>query len=140
MTHIADNDQFIGTWQLQPELSVYEFGDPPAEGLYTIRAGNDTYLFEIAWKTAANQSFSAAFSGIPDGEQYPYEDPRVAEALSLTRVDDLTLDSETFKGGSQVAHARRELLEDGRVMRVTQSGCSPDGTVFSNVAYYHRLD
>ena len=57
MTHIADNDQFIGTWQLQPELSVYEFGDPPAEGLYTIRAGNDTYLFEIAWETAANQSF-----------------------------------------------------------------------------------
>ena len=69
MTHIADNNQFIGTWQLQLELSVYEFGDPPAEGLYTIRAGNDSYQFEIAWKKVANQSFSAAFSGIPDGEQ-----------------------------------------------------------------------
>ena len=69
MTHIADNNQFIGTWQLQLELSVYEFGDPPAEGLYTFRAGNDSYQFEIAWKKVANQSFSAAFSGIPDGEQ-----------------------------------------------------------------------
>jgi predicted component of type VI protein secretion system len=64
----------------------------------------------------------------------------VAEAVSFTGVDDLTLDSETFKRGNRIAHARRELLEDGRVMRITQSGRTPDGMDFSNVSYYHRLD
>jgi hypothetical protein len=140
MKLISENDAFLGTWQLKPELSAYEFGAPPVEGLYTIRAADDVYLFEIAWKSADGQSLEAAFSGIPDGRQYPYDDPRVAEALSLTRVDDLTLDSETFKGGNRIAHARRELIEGGRVMCVTQSGRTPDGEVFSNVSYYSRLE
>jgi hypothetical protein len=139
MKLIADNDVFPGIWQLKPELSAYEFGTPPAEGLYTIRAAGDVYLFEIVWKTAEGQSFKAAFSGIPDGKQYPYEDQQVADALSMTRVDELTLDSETFKGGKRIAHALRELIEDGRVMRVTQSGRTPDGETYSNVSYYTRL-
>jgi len=140
MTPIAANDPFVGAWQLQPELSDYESGAPPAEGLYTIRARDDSYLFDIGWKTADNHSFSADFSGIPDGKQYPYEDLQVAEAVSFTRVDYLTLDSETFKGGNRIAHARRELLKGGRVMRITQSGRTPDGMDFSNVSYYHLLD
>lgn len=140
MTRIAENDLFLGTWRLQPELSEYELGPPPQEGLYRITREGESYIFDITWKTADGQQLETSFSGIPDGKQVPYENPQLADALSFTRVDDLTLDSESFKGGQGIAHARRELIKDGRVMRVTQSGWLPDGAAFSNISYYQKLD
>ena len=139
MSPIAENDLFLGTWQLQPEQSKYELGQPPLEGLYNISREEGGYVFEIAWKTTEGQQFEISFSGIPDGQQYPYENPQIAEALSMTRVDEFTLDSESFKDGKRIAHARRDLIENGRGLRVTQTGERPDGAFFSNVSYYRKL-
>lgn len=139
MAPINDDDPFLGAWELLPESSEYELGDPPAEGLYTISSDGDRYHFEIAWKTAAGRHFETGFSGIPDGRPYAYEDPQVADALSLTRVDESTLDSESFRGEVRLAHARRVLMEDGRMMRVSQSGQAPDGETFQNISYYRKL-
>ena len=106
--------------------------------MYRISLNGHKYVFDIAWETAEGQQFEAGFSGIPDGRQYPYENPQVADSLSLARVSELTLDSESFKGGISIAHARRELMDTGRVMRVTQSGQKPDGGTFRNVSYYNK--
>ena len=140
MTQIDIDDLFLGTWQLQPQQSAYEFGPSPAEGLYRISTDGQQYLFELEWKTAEGQQFETSFSGVPDGRQYPYENPQIADALSLTRVDEQTLDSASYKGGKRIAHARRELLDNSRTMRVTQSGQTPDGVTYSNVSYYNKLD
>jgi len=139
MALISDDDPFLGAWELLPESSEYELGDPPAQGLYTISSDGDRYHFEIAWKTADGQRFESEFSGIPDGRPYAYEDSRVADALSLTRVDESSLDSESFRAGVRLAHARRALMEDGRMMRVTQSGQAPGGETFQNISYYRKL-
>ena len=140
MTRIAGDDLFLGTWRLQPELSKYELGQPPQEGLYRITRDGESYIFDTTWKTAEGQQLETSFSGTPDGQRVAYEDPEIADALSLTRVDELTLDSETFKGGWRIALARRELINGGMSMRVTQSGQVPDVAAFSNISYYHKLD
>jgi hypothetical protein len=140
MNQIAEDDLFLGTWQLQPNLSDYGFGQPPAEGLYRISRYGEGYKFEITWTTAAGRQMETSYVGIPDGDKYPFEDPQIAEAVSLTRVDELTLDSESFKDGRRIAHARRELVESRDKMRVTQSAETPEGTKYSNTAYYQKID
>jgi len=139
MNQIAENDLFLGTWQLQADLSDYAFGQPPAEGIYLISRYGEGYKFDITWTTIEGQQMETSYVGVPDGEKYPFENPQIADAVSLTRVDELILDSETFKDGRRLTHARRELIENRDRMRVTQSAETPDGTVFSNISYYQKI-
>lgn len=130
---------FIATWELDPAQSQYELGEPPANGTYRIEANADgSYTFHMAWMTQDGKEMSGQFSGVPDGELHPYDNPAIADAISLTRVDENTLDSASFKGGEQIAHASRALSDDQQMMTVTQSGTAPDGSTFSNVAVYRR--
>ena len=131
-------DPFLGTWELIPDQSRYEFGRPPASGTYRITANETGYSFIIHWTTADGQPMNAAYDAIPDGQQHPYENTAVADAVSLTRVSEQQLDSASFKAGRQIAHASRVLSADGQTMTITQSGRMPDGTPFSNHSLYRR--
>ena len=133
-----NDDPFVGTWELQAEQSQYEVGQPPASGLYRIESEGAGYLVTMQWQTAVNESKEMSYTSIPDGQDYAYENPEIAEFVSMTRVDERRLDSATKKGGQRIAHARRELAEDGQTMRVTQSGLLPDGSWFHNVSVYKR--
>jgi hypothetical protein len=80
-----------------------------------------------------------SFAGRPDGEPHPYEDPAVADELTVVLSAPRTLDTIVHKDGRQIALGRRELSEDGKVLTVTQSGTRPDGTSFANVSVYDRI-
>ena len=133
-------DPFLGTWQLIPNQSRYDFGQPPASGTYRIAANKTGYSFTIQWTTADSQPMNVAYDSVPDGQQHPYENPAIADAVSMTRVSERQLDSASFKDGQQIAHAARVLSADGQTMTITQSGTTPDGVFFSNVSRYRRLD
>lgn len=135
---IATGDPFLGTWKLDPSQSQYEFGPPPKTGTYTLSRQGERLRFDVAWTDHNDQPFQVSFDMIPDGQQHPYDNPAVADFVSLTRVDERTLDSATFKGGQQIAYASRALSADGRTMTVSQSGSTPQGQTFTNVSVYHR--
>ena len=100
---------------------------------------NEGVKVTMIWKTAEDQSVVMSYFGIPDGKDYPYEDnPALADAMSMTRVDAHTLDSTTKKDGQVILYARRMLSEGGTVMTVTQSGPTPDGGQYSNVSVYNK--
>ena len=130
------HDAFLGTWLLDPTRCDYEFGEPPDSGSYRLEATETGYLISMTWITAAGEAHSMAYKATPDGKQYPYENPAVAEAASMTRVGERQLDSATFKGGQQIAHAARFLSADEQSMTVIQSGFGPDGKGFRNTAVY----
>jgi hypothetical protein len=132
------HDPFVGTWELQVEQSEYEVGEPPASGLYRIQPQGEGYLVTMRWETADGQQREMSYTSIADGKDYAYENPEVAEFVSMTRVAERRLVSATKKGGQMIAHACRELAEDEQTMRVTQSGVRPDGTWFDNVSIYKR--
>jgi hypothetical protein len=132
------SDPFIGVWRLVPEASNYEYGDPPSRGRYDVAAEGAGYKITMNWTTSAGQVHQMSYNATPDGVAYPYEDPTVAETVSMTRVDWRTLDSESRKGGNVIAHARRVLSADENEMGVTQSGKTADGRDFSNFALYRR--
>ncbi len=131
-------DLFVGLWELDPSQSNYQVGDAPKSGTYRISKHEGGYLITMAWTDAQGRNREMAYEGTPDGIQYPLENSIIADGMSMTRVDEYTLDSATYKGRDQIAHARRELSEDGNVMTVTQSGKTPDGKDFANIAVYNR--
>ena len=133
---IPQDDAFLGTWVLVPEKAQYELGQPPQSGLYRLSTDGEQYHFTVEWQDAAGHSHSTAFDGIPDGQQYAYTDNPAVDVVSFTRVDAFTLDSDTFKDGQQIAHARRILADDGRTMTVSQGGTLPDGRTFTNISVY----
>lgn len=132
-------DAFIGTWKLDSEQSKYQFGTPPQSGTYRIDADDSGYLITMDWIDAQGKSFHQSYTATPDGQQHPYENPSVAEFVSMTRIDDLTLDSATYKNGERIAYALRVLSADKQTMTITQSGTTPMGGVqFENRAVYVR--
>jgi hypothetical protein len=132
-------DPFIGTWKLDPEQSRYQFGTPPQSGTYHIEADGGCYLITMDWVDAQGKTFHQSYTAIPDGVQHPYDNADVAEFVSMTRLDNLTLDSATYKGGERIAYAVRTLSADQQTMTITQAGTTPMGGVqFENRAVYVR--
>ena len=138
MPDSLQDSPFLGTWALLAEASVYEQGEPPRSGTYTLSRDGDALRFAIAWRDAAGQDRTLQFSMVPDGLPRPLEDP-TAGSGSLTFVDAHTLDSSVFQGDVLVAYARRTLEENGQQMKVVQSGVRADGSRYRNVAHYQRV-
>lgn len=140
MTHedAAKVDPFIGLWEFDPQGALYEFGQPPLSGRYHIQPDGDGYLITMEWSTAKGQSHRLSYRGIPDGKEYPSENPAVADTISMSRVDHRTLDSTAKKAGHVTSYARRVLSADGRTMTITQSGTMPEGQEFTNLSIYQK--
>ncbi len=132
-------DAFLARWRLRADASRYEHGVPPREAVYEIERDGEWLLFAARWRDANGRRLEMSFAGRPDGEPHPYEDPAVADELTVVLSAPRTLDTIVHKDGRQVALGRRELSEDGKVLTVTQSGTRPDGTPFANVSVYDRI-
>jgi hypothetical protein len=133
-------DQFTGIWVMDASENQYEHGTAPQSGRYVIDANDDgSYHFHLDWETVDCQAMHIEFDAIPDGILYPYDNLLVADSVSLTPVDDHTLDSQTVKEGQVIIHARRVLSPDGKTMQVFQSGPLPQGGTFTNRSLYRRV-
>ena len=135
---LSASSRFLGTWKLDPTQSRYEFGTPPQSGLYRIEPDGDELKFSVEWVGDDGKSYQISFSGIPDGKDYAYENPAIADTVSFTQVDKTTLDSTSKKDDRVILHANRVLSEDGTEMTITQSGTTPDGKSYSNIAVYYK--
>jgi hypothetical protein len=135
---LAAHDPFVGTWILDSAQSLYEFGTPPQSGIYRIEPNQTGYLVTMEWVDAEGKDFRQMYTGVPDGGEYPYGDVSASPSMSMTRVDERTLDSSAFKDGKRIAYGRRVLSEDGKDMTVVQSGTSPEGIEFNNFTVYRK--
>lgn len=128
---------FLGHWELDPAQSVYQFGLPPATGVYLVSYDGERLHFDIQWMTADGRAMQTIVEAIPDGQDHPYDAPGV-DSVNYTLVDSRTLDSTAKKSRVVVAYARRTLSPDGRTMFIRQQGQTPDGSAFSNDSVYHK--
>lgn len=135
---MTEHDPFLGIWQLIPEKSSYEHGDPPIEGQYTIEIHGDGYLMTMQWETYYGAWSEMSYTAVPDSQDHHYDDPNIADTISMTRINLQTLDSDAKKGSRIVAHAHRTLSHDLREMTVVQSGSLPEGGTFKNLSVYRR--
>ena len=135
---MSRDDRYLGAWDLVPELSLYELGEPPASGHYTIELRDDgALMLRVKWQQAPGDSpRETAFGGRADGS--PQHLPGVSNSFSLTRVDAYTLDSAALSDGRVVAYARRVASRDGALLSVVQEQVAPDGKRTRNFQVYRR--
>lgn len=131
-------DRFLGSWRLIPELSLYQFGDSPRSGEYTLREEGGVLHVTIAWVDGKGEPGATQYGGPMDGSEIELE-AEGSPVLTLTRVDGQTLDSAVHSGGEQVAWARRVASADGALLAVVQTGKDPEGRPFRNFQVLRRI-
>jgi hypothetical protein len=136
---MAKRPAYAGTWLLLPELCLYDEGDPPTSGVYTIAWSPSRIDISIAWQATDGQRHSISFGGPSDGTRQPTGND-VPSHLSVTHIDTSTLDSSAFDGAAEIAYARRRVSRDGRLLATVQTGLGRDGTRFRNFQVYERVD
>ena len=131
-------DPFFGTWVLDPTQSVYEAGLPPQSGTYRIDPDGESLKFTMEWVAANGQHHEMGYFTIPDGNEYPYENPAVTDAISTTRIDAHRMDTVSKKNGRIIAIGSRVLSADGTTMMVTQTSIGENGQRYNNSSVYTK--
>jgi hypothetical protein len=127
---------FLGVWELDAGASTYERGAPPQSGTSHLVQEGEQVAGVMDWTDAAGKDFHMIYYMTPDGTDHAYADSPAVDAIQTTLLDARTLETVSKKDGAIVATGRRELSADGKTMRVVQSGKTPDGAAFTNVALY----
>lgn len=135
-------DRYYGTWDLIPELSLYEFGPVPASGTYTIEPAEVGVRIRMSWTlTPDGPESHTEFAGTTDGSTQILDSGKAAGSpvtFSLTRLDSRTLESRAFRGEEEFAFARRVVSHEGDLLAIVQEGRHRDGTRFRNFQVYRR--
>ena len=134
---------YLGTWELIPELSLYAIGQLPASGTYVIaEETSGTLAIRLTWRMPGDTTERATqFGGPSDGSRVslPTMAPGAPDAMTLSHVDDRTLDSAALRGAEIVAYARRSVSADGQLMSVVQEMIGADGHRVRNFQVYRRV-
>jgi len=131
-----NTDKYSGTWLLIPELCIYQSGEPPFEGTYTISVNSGGISFSIVWKDRSGKDHELHFGGLLDGIKHPSQAPGITD-VSYERIDERTLDSTAFNLDKIVMYARRVASSDGALLAISQVIYVDEG-VFSNFQVYRR--
>ena len=134
-------EPFLGAWELDPAQCEYELGAPPARGMYQLLRENTSsqqITVVMDWTDAAGQDFHMLYQMTPDGQDHAYADSPAIDMVQTTLLDARTLETVSKKNGKILARGLRELSDDGKAMRVIQTGKTPDGAEFANVAVYWK--
>lgn len=140
---MKDTDLYLGTWDLIPELALYEYGPKPAACVYEIQCVEGRVQARLTWTTETGEEQSASFGGPADGTPQPMPEgtPKGGpDAFTLTRVDERTLESSALWDGEVVATARRVASADGKLLAILQVGPRPEGVRFRNFQVYRRRE
>ena len=130
---------FLGEWALDPSQSKYQVGDPPLSATYRVEGDAETLAFHVAYDV---EGVAMEFTYVthPDGEPHGYDDVNgIVDELKTTLLDPRTLETTSWSGGVEIAHAVRTISADGQEMRIEQNGQLGDGRTFTNVSVYRKV-
>jgi hypothetical protein len=136
---MSEADLYLGTWELIPELSLYDFGPLPASCTYEVLQHGREIHVRMRWTLEPGGTESMMeFAGPPDGSRRDLDGAPAGVSFSLARIDARTLDSTAFRGDEVYAYARRAVSSDGELLAIVQEGQRPDGGKFRNFQVYRR--
>jgi hypothetical protein len=126
----AQNEPFLGTWELNLAKSSITRGAPPQGE--TIENVPEAGGFKSTLTTVTGRGKGVEIHHyIFDGAFHQTEggDPR---ELSFKRVDRRNIESDTKRNGQITVNRRYQLSEDGRTMTVIANGTSGGGQKYVN--------
>ena len=132
------SDPRIGTWKLNAAKSKYSPGPAPQSLTVKVEPSGQgekvTAEFVNADGTRTTTEYTANF----DGKDYPLIGSKIADAVSLKRIDARTTVRTDKKGGKVAQTLRRVVARDGKTMTVTTKGTNAQGQAVNNVAVFEK--
>jgi hypothetical protein len=132
------SDPRIGTWKLNVAKSKYSPGPPPQSLTVRVESSGKgekvTAEFVNADGTRTTTEYTANF----DGKDYPITGSRIANTVSLKRVDARTTVRTDKKDGKVAQTLRRVVSRDGKTMTVTVKGKNAQGQAVNNVVVFEK--
>ena len=121
----------IGTWELDPARSKFDFDAPPKQATFVVTPQKGGLFFAADWVDPSDKKGHIEHTLI-------FDEPVLVNGTEVTliSVDDNTLDTKVTKDGAALADTRRKLSSDGKTMELVQSGTLPDDKAFKNVSTY----
>ena len=126
----AQNERFLGTWELNLAKSSITRGAPPkSETVANVaEPGGFKSTLTVVTERATNvEIHHYNFDG--NFHQTEGSDPR---ELSFKRIDQNTIDQDTRRNGQITVNRRIQLSSDGKTMTFTASGTTGGGQKYAN--------
>lgn len=123
---------FLGTWQLVPGESKFEFDAPPRAATTRVMPKPDGLFFSVDWVDPKDKKGHVE-------HVLKYDEPTLVLGTEVTLkvLNEKTIETIVHKEGRLVSKTRRVILADGS-MELTQTGKLPDGREVKNVSRYRK--
>src|SRR5256886_14916086 len=132
------SDPRIGAWKLNVTKSKYRPGPAPQSLTLRVEPSGEgekvTAEFVNADGTRTTTEYTANF----DGKDYPLIGSKIADAVSLKRIDARTTERTDKKGGTVAQTIRRVVSADGKMMNVTVKGKNAQGQGIGNADVFEK--
>ena len=125
-------DHQVGTWKLDVAKSKYSPGPPPKESTLKIESQADGLKFTIDTIDAEGKTIHSEASPKYDGKDYPMTGNPNADSISLKKINDHTIETQTKKDGKPLTTIRSVVSKDGKTRTSTYTGKNAKGQEVNN--------
>jgi len=138
---VAQENPFIGTWKLNVASSHLVAASTGAE------VTSDTSVWEAVGDNVKVTQDITYTKGEPrhiewlgkfDGKYYPITGSMTADAGSMKKINDRTLESTSKRGGKVIGTSRIVLSADGKSRTTTANGTDSNGNKYSNTEVFDK--
>jgi hypothetical protein len=133
----ADNPM-VGTWKLNVAKSTYSPGPAPKSLTVKIEAAGEGEKVTADGVRGDDTPIRVEYTAQYDGKDNPITGSRMADTVSLKRLDANTTERTDKKGGKVTQTLTRKLSSDGKTVTVTYKGTDAQGRPINNVAMYEK--
>ena len=132
----AQDNPFVGTWQLNVAKSKYVPGPAPQSSTRTWDAGG---MVMVNGVNAAGKSTSYGYTIKDDGKDYPTMGsiPNTADKITSKKVDANTYEATFTKAGKEVEKTTFKVSNGGKTLTIHAKGTLPAGP-FDNLQVWEK--
>lgn len=130
----ATSKAFLGTWELVPEESKFQFDNPPKKATLLVKPEKGGLFMRAEWLDPKSKKGEIEHDLVFDQATLVN-----GVEVTLALIDAQTLDTIVAKEGAELSRTRRTLSKDGKTMELKQTGKLPNKQPFTNVSRYKKV-
>jgi hypothetical protein len=129
---------FIGSWQVIPELCEYSAGVPPKSMILKIEEKDSNIELHWDWYTHDNQSLSTGYTiAASNDSTKPFDYIEVADEVSTKFTGSHHISIQALKGAQIAFSVNGEINNKGQLV-LQQQGTDTAGNLISKKEVYHK--